>query len=414
MKKLSFMVIMFLVGFFSVMQVNAASLVNNSYCEEALDTDGEPVQICRFVFDVDGTVTYNQNSLSLTLTNVVIKSIQVETGWYYKKVQDNLYAFETSNPTLSGHVEMATIVFEKINEAQECSIHYSCDWSKIDRSCSIFEGNYYGPNGDIITALEYEKQCMRPACKDYGDGTYSDKTGNLVSKVEYEKQCLPHYCEVLDGTYYGKDGTIVTEEVYRKQCEEKPSYTCELVNGIYYGLHGNIVSYMEYLKECEKPVCKDYGDGTYSDKMGNLVPKLEFEKQCLPHFCEILSDGTYYGKNGNVVSEEIYNQECGNTPSYICEVINGIYYGKNGTRISYLQYQKECETHFCEILDDGTHYDANGNIVTAEEYKFSCETEIENPQTGGKGISIFILLFCGMLTILIFLVVRNNKKIYHL
>ena len=323
MKKLSFMVIMFLVGFFSVMQVNAASLVNNSYCEEALDTDGEPVQICRFVFDVDGTVTYNQNSLSLTLTNVVIKSIQVADGWYYKKVQDNLYTFETSNPTLSGHVEMATIVFEKINEAQECSIHYSCDWSKIDRSCSIFEGNYYGPNGDIITALEYEKQCMRPVCKDYGDGTYSDKTGNLVSKVEYEKQCLPHSCEIL-------------------------------------------------------------------------------------------SDGTYYGKNGNVVSEEIYNQECGNIPSYICGVINGIYYGKNGNSISYLQYQKECETHSCEILDDGTHYDANGNIVTAEEYKFSCETEIENPQTGGKGISIFILLLGGMLTILIFLVVRNNKKIYHL
>ena len=413
MKKLSFMVIIFLV-FFSVMPVNAASLVNNSDCEEALDTDGEPVQICRFVFDVDGTVMYNQNSLSLTLTNVVIKSIQVADGWYYKKVQDNLYAFETSNPTLSGHVEMSTIVFEKINEAQECSIHYSCDWSKIDRSCSIFEGNYYGPNGDIITALEYEKQCMRPACKDYGDGTYSDKTGNLVSKVEYEKQCLPHYCEVLDGTYYGKDGTIVTEEVYRKQCEETPSYTCELVNGIYYGLHGNIVSYMEYLKECEKPVCKDYGDGTYSDKMGNLVPKLEFEKQCLPHFCEILSDGTYYGKNGNVVSEEIYNQECGNTFSYICEVINGIYYGKNGNSISYLQYQKECETHSCEILDDGTHYDANGNIVTAEEYKFSCETEIENPQTGGKEISTFILLLGGTLIILIFLIVRNNKKIYHL
>lgn len=414
MKKLSFIFILFLIGVFSVIQVNAASLANNSYCEEALDTDGEPVQICYFVFDVDGTVTYNQNSLSLTLTNVLVKSIQVADGWYYKKVQDNLYTFETSNPTLSGHVEMATIVFKKINEAQECSIHYSCDWSKIDRSCSIFEGNYYGPNGNIITALEYEKQCMKPVCKDYGDGTYSDKTGSLVSKVEYEKQCLPHYCEILDGSYYGKDGSIVTEEIYREQCEETPSYTCELVNGVYYGLHGDIVSYTEYLKECEKPVCKDYGDGTYSDKTGNLVSKLEYEKQCLAHSCEMLSDGTYYGKNGNIVSEEIYNQECGSTPSYTCEIINGIYYGKNGKSISYLQYQKECETHSCEILDDGTHYDVNGNIVTAEEYKFSCETNIDNPQTGSKGISFFILLLGGMLTILIFMVVRNNKKIYHL
>ncbi len=414
MKKLSFIVIIFLMGFFGVVQVNASSLVNNSYCEEALDTDGEPVQICHFVFDVDGTVTYNQNSLSLTLTNVVIKSIQVENGWYYTKVHDNLYTFETSNPTLTGHVEMATIVFRKINEAEECSIHYSCDWSKIDRSCSIFEGNYYGPNGDIITELEYEKQCLKPVCKDYGDGTYSDKNGNLVSKIEYEKQCLPHYCEIIDGIYYGKDGTVVTEDVFREQCDTTPSYSCQIIDGVYYGPNGDILTELEYEKQCLKPVCKDYGDGTYSDKNGNLVSKIEYEKQCLVHYCEILSDGTYYGKDGTIVTEEIYNQECGNVSKYICEIVDDVYYGKNGNSVSYLQYQKECETHVCEILSDGTYFDANGNIVSAEEYEISCGIGIDNPQTGGKGISLFLFLLGGILTILIFIVVRNSKKIYRL
>ena len=282
MRKMVKIFLMFLIfSFFSIFQVKAASLTNNSYCEEALDVEGEPVQICHFVFDVDGTVTYNQNSLSLTLTNVVIKSIQVENGWYYTKVHDNLYTFETSNPTLSGHVEMATIVFQKINEAEECSIHYSCDWSKIDRSCSIFEGNYYGPNGDIITELEYEKQCLKPVCKDYGDGTYSDKNGNLVSKIEYEKQCLPHYCEIIDGIYYGKDGSIVSEDIYNEQCGSKSSYICEIKDGVYY------------------------------DQEGNVTSQLEYEKQCLSHSCEILSDGTYFDANGNIVSAEEYEISCG-------------------------------------------------------------------------------------------------------
>ena len=145
-----------------------------------------------------------------------------------------------------------------------------------------------------------------------------------------------------------------------------------------------------------------------------MVSKIEYEKQCLVHYCEILSDGTYYGKDGTIVTEEIYNQECGNVSKYICEIVNGVYYGKNGNSVSYLQYQKECETHVCEILSDGTYFDANGNIVSAEEYEISCGIGIDNPQTGGKGISLFLFLLGGILTILIFIVVRNSKKIYRL
>ena len=310
MRKMVKIFLMFLIfSFFSIFQVKAASLTNNSYCEEALDVDGEPVQICHFVFDVDGTVTYNQNSLSLTLTNVVIKSIQVENGWYYTKVHDNLYTFETSNPTLSGHVEMATIVFQKINEAEECSIHYSCDWSKIDRSCSIFEGNYYGPNGDIITELEYEKQCLKPVCKDYGDGTYSDKNGNLVDYLTYTKQCETHTCEILsDGTKYGPDGKVTTD--------------------------------FEYMKYCEKPLCRDYGDGTYSDTDGNLVDYLTFTKLCGKHVCEIVGGDTYYGSDGTIVDKETYDAEC--NVVYTCEVVDGIYYDDEGNVVDVTTFEEIC------------------------------------------------------------------------
>ena len=340
MKRVLLSCLFILIGCLGFLPVNAASLKDASYCEElTLDADLDTVQVCHFMFDVDGEVTYNQNSLTLTLTNVVIKDIEVKDGWYMKKESDNIYSFETSNPTLTGHVEMATITFKKVNEAEECSIHYSCDWNKIDRSCTIFEGNYYGPDGSLITELEYEKLCEKPACKDYGDGTYSDKLGNLVSKIEYEKQCLPHYCEIIDGTYFGKDGTIVTEEEYKEQCEpEEEKHICEIIDGIYYGKDGTVVTEDEYKSQCEepeKPIC-EFKDGVYYDKDGNVTTKEEFEKQCLPHVCEII-DGTYYGKDGTVVTEEEYKSQCEQTTAYTCEIVDGIYYGLSGKPISYLK-----------------------------------------------------------------------------
>ncbi len=418
MKKIILSCLFIFIGFLGFLPVNAASLKDASYCEElTLDADLDAVQVCHFIFDVDGEVTYNQNSLTLTLTNVEIKDIEIKKGWYMKKENENLYTFETSNPTLTGRVEMATITFKKINTAEECSIHYSCDWKKVNRSCTIFEGNYYGPNGNIITELEYEKLCEKPVCKDYGDGTYSDKLGNLVSKLEYEKQCLPHYCEILsDGTYYGKNGTVVTKEEYKKECEpEEEKHICKIVDGIYYGKDGEVVSEDEYKKECEeteKPVC-EFKDGNYYDKEGNITSKEEFEKECLPHVCEII-DGTYYGKNGNVVTEEEYKKDCEQPTSYSCEIVDGIYYGLSGKPISYLEYQKECEKPVCSILNDGTYLDANGNVVSYEEYEASCGSGIENPQTGAKGISFVLIFIAGIITILIYIFVKKNNKVYHL
>ncbi len=417
MKRVLLSCLFILIGCLGFLPVNAASLKDASYCEElTLDADLDTVQVCHFMFDVDGEVTYNQNSLTLTLNNVVIKDIEVKDGWYMKKESDNIYSFETSNPTLTGHVEMATITFKKVNEAEECSIHYSCDWNKIDRSCTIFEGNYYGPDGSLITELEYEKLCEKPACKDYGDGTYSDKLGNLVSKIEYEKQCLPHYCEIIDGTYFGKDGTIVTEDEYKEQCEpEEEKHICEIIDDIYYGKDGTVVTEDEYKSQCEKPekpIC-EFKDGVYYDKDGNVTTKEEFEKQCLPHVCEII-DGTYYGKDGTVVTEEEYKSQCEQTTAYTCEIVDGIYYGLSGKPISYLEYQKECEKPACTILSDGTYLDENGNIVSYEEYEASCGSGIENPQTGARKISFVFIFIAGVVAILIYIYIKKNNKVYHL
>ena len=417
MKRVLLSCLFILIGCLGFLPVNAASLKDASYCEElTLDADLDTVQVCHFMFDVDGEVTYNQNSLTLTLTNVVIKDIEVKDGWYMKKESDNIYSFETSNPTLTGHVEMATITFKKVNEAEECSIHYSCDWNKIDRSCTIFEGNYYGPDGSLITELEYEKLCEKPACKDYGDGTYSDKLGNLVSKIEYEKQCLPHYCEIIDGTYFGKDGTIVTEDEYKEQCEpEEEKHICEIIDDIYYGKDGTVVTEDEYKSQCEKPekpIC-EFKDGVYYDKDGNVTTKEEFEKQCLPHVCEII-DGTYYGKDGTVVTEEEYKSQCEQTTAYTCEIVDGIYYGLSGKPISYLEYQKECEKPACTILSDGTYLDENGNIVSYDEYEASCGSGIENPQTGARKISFVFIFIAGVVAILIYIYIKKNNKVYHL
>ena len=91
MKRVLLSCLFILIGCLGFLPVNAASLKDASYCEElTLDADLDTVQVCHFMFDVDGEVTYNQNSLTLTLTNVVIKDIEVKDGWYMKKESDNI------------------------------------------------------------------------------------------------------------------------------------------------------------------------------------------------------------------------------------------------------------------------------------------------------------------------------------
>ena len=121
------------------------------------------------------------------------------------------------------------------------------------------------------------------------------------------------------------------------------------------------------------------------DKEGNEVSQIEYEKQCLAHYCEILSDGTYYGKNGNIVTEEVYKSEC----------------------------EALIIPHYCEVIN-GTYYDVNGNVVSKEQYEISCHPEIENPQTGVAGISLFFVVLGLATGILGYAYTKKNNKIYHI
>lgn len=62
--------------------------------------------------------------------------------------------------------------------------------------------------------------------------------------------------------------------------------------------------------------------------------------------------------------------------------------------------------HLCEKVGNA-YYDKSGNLVTQDEYIESC---VSNPQTG-KFITISIILITS-LSVVIFIVVKKNKRIY--
>ena len=284
---------MFLIMFFFMLPVTHAATLNDiSNCEQS--SSDPTLQVCTFAFRADGEITYNMNRLVLTLTNVTLKEIELGDDWYYEQTGENEYTFQTSKDTLTGDVLMARITFQKIEAAEDCHIRYQCNWQKIDRTCTIYQGNYYGLNGRIVDALTYQKECEKPACFKYSDGTFSGPDGSIISELEYQKQCEKPACyEYSDGTFSGPDGNLISELEYEKQCK---THKCEILSdGTRYGINGNIVDAITYQKECEKPACYEYSDGTFSGPDGNLISVLEYEKQCKEHKCEILSDGTRYG-----------------------------------------------------------------------------------------------------------------------
>ncbi len=71
------------------------------------------------------------------------------------------------------------------------------------------------------------------------------------------------------------------------------------------------------------------------------------------------------------------------------------YYGKDGKEVNEDTYHKECDKYKCEKVDN-VYYDDKGNVVTKAQYEDICG--IENPQTGNKSATLFILL--GLFAIL--------------
>ena len=173
----------------------------------------------------------------------------------------------------------------------------------IKRVCQVYNNNYYGKNGTVVTEQQYKDECLK-ICKVDG-GKYYGKDGKEVDKTTYIKDCTKPVCKVVDGKYYGKDGKEVDKSTYTKECT-KP--VCKVVDGKYYGKTGIEVNEATYKSECSK-IC-------------------------------VVSDGNYYGSNGIIVNEETYKYEC---TKPVCGVRDGKYYGLNATEVSLDEYRRQCE-----------------------------------------------------------------------
>ena len=99
---------------------------------------------------------------------------------------------------------------------------------------------------------------------------------------------------------------------------------------------------------------------------------------------------------------------------HYCEIIDDVYYGRDGSEITALEYQKTCQKNYCVALEDGTYYDRDGNIVSKDEYNKSCQVVVENPQTGGNHLPIFLIILLLVSGIGIYLYVKKNSKFSHI
>ena len=139
------------------------------------------------------------------------------------------------------------------------------------------------PDGNENKTSEEQPIETKPNCEKR-NGKYYDKDGNVVTELIYQKNCLKNYCKILsDGTFYGKDGSIVSENKYKEECEKSDSQ--------------------------KTPVCEER-DGKYYDENSNAVSELDFQKRCMINICKILSDGTHYGANDNEIPEGEFIAEC--------------------------------------------------------------------------------------------------------
>ena len=231
-------------------EITTGTISNLSYCEDIdLQDDGTETQKCVFKYKATGKITEtNAVKITLSLTNVKIKTVEVGADWFIKEKSDNMLYFETSRDSLEGEFVVATVTFVKVDIANNCRIEYACEYTKIARNCTFFNGKYYNKNGEITDAKTYQKECEPHYCVIWDDGTYFGKNGNIVDSLTYQKECLVNKCVKLsDGTYYDKYGNVTTKETYEKECTD--AYKCLKKNGKFYNKQGEETTELQYQKE---------------------------------------------------------------------------------------------------------------------------------------------------------------------
>ena len=209
--------------------------------------------------------------------------------------------------------------------------------------CDIVNGKYYGPNGDEVSFFQFYELCRNPICLPITDGEniyyydingqkveteaeylkscfncsidadgYHGIDGEVVSEIEYRKQCLKNTCEILGNSYYDKDGKEVSKEEYQKSC-----FSCakDEINGKYYDKNGAEATEKEYLKSCF--ACRKE-NGKYYDTTGKETTESEWNAICTPHKCEIIGDH-YFNDMGKDVPKAEYDKACKNPKTGISE-----------------------------------------------------------------------------------------------
>ena len=150
---------------FLVFRVSAETTISDATTCTGLEEhgDGTVTRTCTLKLNVSGgTIRYNVFNYTVTLNNMKVQSITPMENWYIKEEDGGGFSLETSLTSLSGEVSLGVVVFEKIEATENCNATYRLSYSFEDRSCTIFQGNYYDPSGEITSALNYRKYCEKP------------------------------------------------------------------------------------------------------------------------------------------------------------------------------------------------------------------------------------------------------------
>lgn len=140
-----------------------------------------------------------------------------------------------------GHQDLVILVPEEKTVNKDLTFTVN----PVVRKCEVFNNQYYGKDGNVVSKEVYESQCLHKCQK--VDGKYFDKDGKETTEDNYKLQCFTHTCEKVGDKYFGKDGLEVNETDYTKQC----LHICEIYNNEYYDSKGYKVSQDEYKKQCE-------------------------------------------------------------------------------------------------------------------------------------------------------------------
>lgn len=110
-----------------------------------------------------------------------------------------------------------------------CPVNGKCP-NTSERSCKLYLGIYYGPNGEVIepqTEEEFNKRCPNNKICRIENGKYYGQNGTEVTQEQYYSECPYRRCTIINGKYYGKNGQLVTQEIYQKECPYDCPFDCK-------------------------------------------------------------------------------------------------------------------------------------------------------------------------------------------